>query len=128
MSSAKSRFSLSEVEPEPEIPMGPLISRGRVAHPPIAVEGREDVAEPENSAPEPQPAEVHLSNRVLRLAERYKQKPDKQQTTVRLEPWLNVALEDHISHLKLKGYRRITREAIITDAIIQYLGVKAPPE
>jgi hypothetical protein len=30
--------------------------------------------------------------------------------------------------LKLEGYRKITREAVITDAVMHYLGVKPPKE
>jgi len=98
-----------------------MISRGEQE--PAIAQGREVALEIVAPAGEPS---VQLSSRVLRLAENYRQRPDKQQTTIRFEQWLNTALDDHISHLKLKGYRRITREAIITEAVIQYLGVKPP--
>ena len=78
------------------------------------------------SSAETKPAEIQLSRQVLKLAERYRPKPDKKQTTVRFEPWLNRALENHILTLKMRGFDRITREAVITEAVIQYLGVKAP--
>jgi len=51
---------------------------------------------------------------------------DKRQTTVRFEPWLSDALQRRVADLQADGYRKITREAIITEAVIQYLGVKRP--
>lgn len=71
---------------------------------------------------------IEKVDRVQLLAEqRFRPVADKRPTSLRLEPWLDDALNRRHLELKLQGYRKITREAIIVDALIQYLGVN-PPE
>lgn len=111
--SSKPRFSLNDVEEEPEIPVAPMISR------PIPV--------PDKREEEPEQVMDSAADRVRQLAiERFKPMADKRQTTVRFEPWLSDALQRRVAEMQAEGYRKMTREAIITEAVIQYLGVKRP--
>ena len=52
---------------------------------------------------------------------------EKRGTSLRLEPWLDNELNKRMYFLKAEGYRKITREAIISEALIQYLGITPPP-
>lgn len=81
-------------------------------------------------ASKPQATQMANGNvdRIQLLAEqRFKPVAEKRQTSVRLEPWLDDALNERFLRMKLQGFRKITREAIIVDALIQYLGI-IPPE
>lgn len=80
-----------------------------------------------SKAPASPVATGHLDRIQLLAEQRFKPIADKRQTSVRLEPWLDDALNERFFKMKLQGYRRITREAIIVDALMQYLGV-TPPE
>jgi hypothetical protein len=111
--SSKPRFSLNDVEDEPEIPVAPMISR------PVPVSDKREE--------EPEQVVDSGADRARQLAmERFKPMADKRQTTVRFEPWLSDALQRRVADLQADGYRKITREAIITEAVIQYLGMKRP--
>jgi hypothetical protein len=52
---------------------------------------------------------------------------EKRGTSLRLEPWLDNELNKRMYFLKAEGYRKITREAIISEALIQYLELTPPP-
>jgi hypothetical protein len=111
----KPRFSLNDVEEETEIPVAPMISR------PVAV--------PERREEEPIQVIDSAADRARQLAmERFKPTADKRQTTVRFEPWLSDALQRRVAELQAEGFRKISREAIITEAVIQYLGMKRPTD
>jgi hypothetical protein len=112
------------VEEEPiEIPRTTLVSRPAEEAEVVSVEqGREEASIPVVT-PRLGP------NRARLLAEqRFKPMAEKRATSIRLEPWLDDALTRRVMELKLEGYRKITREAVITDAVMHYLGVKPPKE
>lgn len=47
---------------------------------------------------------------------------------MRLEPWLDDALNQRVHELKAEGYRMLTREAIMTAALMLYLDVTPPKD
>ena len=115
MSSASKRSSLNELEPEEApIPKTTLISTRR------------------DAAAEPGPVATGdsvpfiLPKHLVNLAEKHRAKPDKKQTTVRFEPWLNQAINNHLAQIMIQTGTTLSREAVITEAIVQYLGLKAP--
>jgi hypothetical protein len=58
--------------------------------------------------------------------QRFLPKSAKRGTSLRLEPWLEDALAQHFYKLQMDGYRKVTREAIISEALMLYLGVTRP--
>jgi len=130
MSSSKPRFSLEEVTEEDEIPITPLVSRAAAAPTPAPAptpmpapeqaQGREVPIVRATGSSQP------VKDKLQRLAEeKFKPKADKRQTSLRLELWLDEALRLRVNKLQVK-YPGITREAVITDALIQYLDVTPP--
>jgi hypothetical protein len=65
---------------------------------------------------------------IMALAEQFRQPEGKRQTTVRLPPWLDNALNTKYYELRMKGFRKITKEAIVMDALSKYFGLTPPAE
>jgi len=124
------RFSLSNVaeleEGEENIPNVPLVNREPEQElvGARASQGREATPEPA-----PSPAVRGTSNKARQLAEqRFKPTGEKRPTSVKLDVWLDDALNAKVYELRMQGFRKMTRESVISDALMQYLGVKPPRE
>ena len=139
---SKNRFEIDHFQPlaEEAIPRHDLVSRPA-----------EPVAEAVDTPPRARAiapgqgrgvAEVPALPRGIKKAEPASEKSDslrqlatqrftpiaeKRGTSLRLEPWLDNELNKRMYFLKAEGYRKITREAIISEALIQYLGLTPPP-
>jgi hypothetical protein len=125
------RFSLDNVaeDAEEEIPRMPLIttrdSEQQLAAARMPEQGRE--AAPVVS--EPPPLARSTSNKARQLAEqKFKPTGEKRPTSVKLDVWLDDALNAKVYELRMAGFRKMTRESVISDALMQYLGVKAPKD
>lgn len=130
------RYKLDEdVDREPiDIPHVPLVSKLIEIPPPTpepAVETEPAAFPPvseQKRHQEESTREEEGNNRIRLLAEqRFKPAILKRATQVRFEPWLDNALDLRVLQLKMEGYRKISREAVIADALIAYLGIR-PPE
>ena len=135
MSGAKNgRFSLSNVaeleESEENIPNVPLMNREseqELVGARAPQQGREEASAV--SEPAPAPVVRGTSNKARQLAEqRFKPTGEKRPTSVKLEVWLDDALNSKVYELRMAGFRKMTRESVISDALTQYLGVKPPKD
>jgi hypothetical protein len=133
MSSTKNgRFSLDNVadDAEEEIPRMPLITsrepEQQTTGARMSEQGREATAP---AVYEPTPVVRGSSNKARQLAEqRFKPTGEKRPTSVKLDVWLDDALNAKVYELRMAGFRKMTRESVISDALAQYLGVKAPKD
>jgi hypothetical protein len=133
MSSTKNgRFSLDNVaeDAEEEIPRMPLITsrepEQQLTGARMSEQGREATAP---AVSEPTPVVRGSSNKARQLAEqRFKPTGEKRPTSVKLDVWLDDALNAKVYELRMAGFRKMTRESVISDALAQYLGVKAPKD
>src|ERR1700741_5033424 len=127
MPAASARSSLNDVEVEPEIPRTPLMSR-REPEPAPEPLIEPPVGETRRAEQPIAPAQIVLPKHLLRFAERHRPKPDKKQTTVRFEPWLSAAINNYLAKMQLDLNISMTRETLITEAVIQYLGIRPPQQ
>jgi hypothetical protein len=125
------RFSLDNVaeEAEEEIPRMPLITtrepEQQLTGARIPEQGREGAP----AVSEPTPLARSTSNKARQLAEqKFKPTGEKRPTSVKLDVWLDDALNAKVYELRMAGFRKMTRESVISDALMQYLGVKAPKD
>ena len=133
MSSTKNgRFSLDNVaeDAEEEIPRMPLITTREPEQDLTGArkpeQGREATA---FAVDEPPPVVRGSSNKARQLAEqKFKPTGEKRPTSVKLDVWLDDALNAKVYELRMAGFRKMTRESVISDALMQYLGVKAPKD
>ncbi len=125
MSGGKNRFDLNQVQDDSEeivVPRTQLVARSATEEP----TQKKDVSTIEQGR---EVAVQDLTNKAHLLAEqRFKPVSEKRATSVRFEPWLDDALNRRVYELRIEGYRKMTREAVITDAVMQYLGIKPPEE
>ena len=92
----------------------------------VPEQGREAVAA---VVSEPAPLARSTSNKARQLAEqKFKPTGEKRPTSVKLDVWLDDALNAKVYELRMAGFRKMTRESVISDALMQYLGVKAPKD
>jgi hypothetical protein len=71
---------------------------------------------------------VAISGPLKLLAEqKYKPKAEKIPSLIRFEPWLDDLIRRQVLTLQMQGHRKLTKEALVTAAVMEYLGVKEPP-
>jgi hypothetical protein len=76
---------------------------------------------------EPQPVSDGAGNSAIeKLASQFRTVGQKHVLHTRIPDWLDDALNRKILELKSNGFTRMSKEAIITDAIVRYLGVEPP--
>lgn len=63
---------------------------------------------------------------IEKLASQFRTAGQKHVLHTRIPDWLDEALNRKILELKSNGFTRMSKEAIITDAIIRYLEVEPP--
>lgn len=63
---------------------------------------------------------------LQKLAETCGRVDQKRATSLRLPPWLDDYLNQQVYSLKASGFRKISREAVIIQALVDYLGVTPP--
>ena len=101
-------------EPEQQLTGARMPEQGREAAPVIS---------------EPAPLARGTSNKARQLAEqKFKPTGEKRPTSVKLDVWLDDALNAKVYELRMAGFRKMTRESVISDALAQYLGVKSPKD
>jgi hypothetical protein len=105
-----------EVRSEPELPS--LVTRQSEQ---VAAELTRP-AKPNKTGP------VVLSGALKLLAEqKYKPKAEKIPSLIRFEPWLDDLIRKQVLTAQMQGHRKLTKEALVTAAVMEYLGVKEPP-
>lgn len=125
------RFSLDNVaeDAEEEIPRMPLITTREPEQDLTGARTPEQGREAAPAVSEPAPVVRGSSNKARQLAEqRFKPTGEKRPTSVKLDVWLDDALNAKVYELRMAGFRKMTRESVISDALMQYLGVKAPKD
>lgn len=127
MSGGSKRFSLNEMDAEEEVVVPKTTLVARAPEPEASSVAEFPPVQEREEAP-PRAQNRNGSKARLLAEQRFKPVEAKRQTSIRLEPWLDQALDRRFYELKMDGYKKITREAIITDALVQYLGVKPPKE
>jgi hypothetical protein len=60
------------------------------------------------------------------LAEHFKPAVPKTMFHSRIPTWLDELINQRVLEMKTKGFSKITKEAVVTDALKQYFGVEAP--
>lgn len=76
---------------------------------------------------EAQPVSDGAGNSAIeKLASQFRTVGQKHVLHTRIPDWLDDALNRKILELKSNGFTRMSKEAIITDAIVRYLGVEPP--
>jgi hypothetical protein len=132
MSKGNSRFSLGAVEEdEIVIPKEPMVTRPA---PELVAQGREVQR---SSPPVPTELAVHEETTVLytqvehdgtsveALAQnRFSPDEPKERISQSIRQTLNKLINDKVYEMKSKGYKKITRDAVIEDALVHYFGVR----
>ena len=103
-----SQMKEEQLEEEIQVPQLPLVERPAEPETTVTAEDRHD------------------GDALQDLAERYGRREEKRATSLRLPPWLDDILSARVYTLKAKGFRRISRETVVIQALMQYLGVSAP--
>jgi hypothetical protein len=114
-------------EVEENIPNVPLVNRepDKELVGARAPQGREAAS----AVAEPAPAVRSTSNKARQLAEqRFKPTGEKRPTSVTLDVWLDDGLNAKVYDLRMAGFRKMARESVISDALMQYLDVKPPKD
>jgi hypothetical protein len=97
-----------------------------------ATQGREAAASAPTTKPAKKTDALTLTGQMDHTSglrtQRFLPKAEKRGTSLRLEPWLDDELNRKLFALKGEGFRKVTREHIVTEALILYLGVQRPPE
>ena len=132
MSSTKnSRFSLYNVaeDAEEEIPRMPLITTRDTEQQLASARMPEQGREVAPVVSEPAPLARSTSNKARQLAEqKFKPTDEKRPTSVKLDVWLDDALNAKVYEPRMAGFCKMTRESVISDALMQYLGVRRAPK
>lgn len=109
MSAGKSRFSLGEVDVEEvEIPAAPMIAR------PVP-----ELVRPAEKGIEP---EIPITTKIEKLAETdFTPTEVRVNTSLSLPKSLNADLDARVFELKLKGFKKMSRQAVMEEALREFL-------
>lgn len=124
MSASKSRFSLGEMSTdEVEIPSAPLIARTSVPELVRPAEQGTEITPTPTPAPTPRSkSTVKIDSRIEQLAEsEFTPAELRVKTSMSLPISLNDDLDSKVYDLKKKGFKKITREAVIEKALRMFL-------
>ncbi len=144
--STRNRLTLAQADAEDiEIPAGPLISRQAEAAP--AEKGREgehatpapqSIRKPVASATNPPIIEeraemtlstptviAHSDTNIMQLAtSAFTPSEIRVKTSLSLPASLDNLLNNKVMEMKMRGFRKMTREAVVEQALKQYFGVE----
>lgn len=138
MSTSSKRFGLGDIdEDEIEIPKGEMISRSEPAAQTEQGSGNVQAITPKTprssiTASKTTPSVIqHLDNQtgddrnVMQLATtNFVPQETRIKTSMSITESLNKLLDKKVYDLRMKGFKKITREAVLEDALKLYFGVK----
>jgi hypothetical protein len=123
-----------EAETVPETPKTPMqtiqVVPPRSAQTPTRVTRQSrEVAAALEPAPTPSSSEPPAGSAALLLAQdKYRPTLDKKQVSMRIPTWLDKELDNTVLSLQMQGYKKISREGIMTEALMAFLNVSAPTD
>jgi hypothetical protein len=123
MSGSKSRFSMNQIPDSEEPVVEPA------ADPSVPKITLLTQTSPAGKGTEPLATEATIigsSSRLESLAQQFQPQPRKVQTGIRLPEWLANTIDKKVLSMKQAGATKITKEAILVEALKLYLNVDEP--